>query len=109
MILVTGMFKIVRLLKPRKIRVVTGIVRDELVIYQSTASTDEDILDLWARIKSKMWHFEIQNYQVANWFNKNYHLEVGLLDFDPPRPPALFTVEMLTAFYHVLDQYAGRR
>ena len=70
---------------------------------------DENLLDLWARIKSKMWHFEVQNYQVANWFDKNYHLEVGLLDFEPPKPPSIFTIEMLTSFYHVLDQYAGRR
>ena len=109
MILVTGMFRILRLRKPRKVRVVTGAKQDEVVIYQATADPDENLLDLWARIKSKIWHFEIQNYQITSWFDKNYHLEVGILDFDPPRPPAFFTVEMLSAFCQALDQYAGHR
>ena len=75
---------------------------------QVLADSDEKLLDLWARIKNKIYHFEIQDSQIASWFDKNYHLEVGLLDFDPPRPPAQFTVEMLSAFYQSIDRYAGR-
>lgn len=75
---------------------------------QVLADLDEKLLDLWVRIKSKIYHFEIRDSQIAIWFDKNYQLEVGLLDFDPPRPPAKFTVEMLSAFYQSIDRYAGR-
>lgn len=70
---------------------------------------DEKLLDLWARIKSKIWHFDIQNRQITDWFNKNYHLEVGITNFDPPRPASFFSLEMLSAFYQALDRYAGRQ
>ena len=53
-------------------------------------------------------HFEIQDSQIANWFDKNYHLEVRLLDFDPPVPPAKLTAEILSAFCQSIDRYAGR-
>ncbi|MFC1908905.1 hypothetical protein ACFLXD_03465 [Chloroflexota bacterium] len=75
---------------------------------QTIASLDEKLLDLWVRTKNKVYHFEIQDSQIASWFDKNYHLEVGLLDFDPPRPPAKLTIEMLSAFCQSIDRYAGR-
>ena len=75
---------------------------------QEPAGTDDKLLDLWARTKNKIYHYEIQDSQIANWFDKNYHLEVGLLDFDTPRPPAKFTVEMLSAFCQSIDRHAGR-
>ncbi len=71
-------------------------------------SIRENLLDLWTRTKSKIWHFEIQDSQIADWFEKNYHLEVGLLNFEPPRPPTKFTAEMLSAFCQSIDHYAGR-
>ncbi len=64
-------------------------------------------LDLWTRIKSKIWHFEIQNSQVANWFEKNTTLTVGLPDFEPPVPPAKFTIEILSLFCDSIDRFAG--
>ena len=75
---------------------------------QTIASLDDKLLDLWVMIKNKIYHFEIQDSQIASWFDRNYHLEAGLLDFDPPRPPAKFTVEMLSAFFQSVDRYAGR-
>ena len=75
---------------------------------QSPASPDEELIDLWTRIKSKILHFDIQDYQITNWFEKNHHIEVHLLDFDPPRPPVRFTAEMLSAFGKSIDRYAGR-
>ncbi len=69
---------------------------------------NEKLLDLWARTKNKIWHFEIQDSQIANWFDKNCHLEVTLLDFDPPVPPAKLTAEILSAFCQSIDRYAGR-
>ena len=75
---------------------------------QKPAASDEKLLDLWTRIKSKILHFDIQDYQITNWFEKNYHIEVHLLDFDPPRPPVRFSAEMLSAFGKSIDRYAGR-
>ena len=75
---------------------------------QSSINHDEELINLWTMIISKILHFDIQDYQITNWFEKNYHIEVHLLDFDPPRPPARFTTEMLTAFNKSIDHYAGR-
>ena len=75
---------------------------------QTISVPDEKLLDLWARTKSKIYHFEIQDSQIASWFDKNYHLEVGLLDFDPPKPPAKLTLEMLSAFCQSIDRHTGR-
>lgn len=68
--------------------------------------SEDKLLDLWTKVKSKIWHFDIQDHQIAFWFKRNYHLEVGLLDFEPPKPPTQFTCEMLTAFIQSIDQYA---
>jgi hypothetical protein len=75
---------------------------------QALAGSDEKLLDLWAKAKSKIWHFEIQDSQVANWFDKNYHLEVRLLDFDPPRPPRKLSIEILSDFCRSIDWYTSR-
>jgi len=74
---------------------------------QEDAVRDENILDLWTRIKSKIWHFEIQDTQIADWFDKNYRLAAGLFDFEPPRPPTKFTLDMLFDFLRSIDRYAG--
>jgi hypothetical protein len=75
---------------------------------QPPAISEENLLNIWAMTKNKIWHFEIQDSQIANWFDKNYHLEVGLTDFEPPRPPSRLTAEMLSAFCQSIDRYAGR-
>jgi hypothetical protein len=75
---------------------------------QTPATIEEAILDLWARVKNKIWHHEIQDSQIANWFDRNYHLEVNLMDFEPSRPPAKLTAEMLSAFCHSIDRHIGR-
>jgi len=69
---------------------------------------DEELLDIWARTKSKIWHFEIQDNQIANWFERNYHLEVGILDFDPPVPSVKFTADMLSHFCQSVDRYCSQ-
>jgi len=73
-----------------------------------STTPNETLLDLWARVKHKIWNFEIQDSQISNWFDKNYRLEVRLLDFEPPRPPEKFTAEMLSAFCQSIDRYVGR-
>ncbi len=75
----------------------TGTIQDK----------EQKRLVLWTRTKSKIWHFDIQNSQIATWFEKNSNLTVGLPDFEPPVPPARFTVEILTLFCESIDRYAG--
>ncbi len=85
---------------------------DDLFLKDSETMTPDEKerqrLDLWARIKSKIWHFDIQNSQIANWFEKNTNLSVTLMDFEPPVPPAKFTVEVLSRFCESIDRHAGR-
>jgi hypothetical protein len=69
-----------------------------------TTASDEQLLDLWAKAKSKIWHFDIQDYQIANWFQKTYHLTVRLKDFDPVEPPAKFTAKILSDFCQSIDR-----
>jgi hypothetical protein len=73
-----------------------------------TSLSDEKLLELWAVTKNKIWHFEIQNYQIVNWFDKNYHLEVNSVDFELPKPPAKLTAAMLSAFCQSIDRHLGR-
>ena len=77
-------------------------------INQAPADSAGNLLDVWARAKSKIWHFEIQDSQIANWFEKNFGLTVCLKDFDSPVPPARFTIEILTFFLESIDRHAGR-
>lgn len=74
---------------------------------QPSAVSDEKLLDLWVNIKHKINQHDLQNYQIANWFDKNYHLEVDSLDFDLVRPPAKLTAEMLSAFCRSIDRHLG--
>ena len=68
---------------------------------------DRELIEIWTKVKSKIWHFGIQQHQIANWFERNYHIEAGLLDFDPPLPPKKFSAEMLSAFCQSIERYAG--
>jgi len=70
---------------------------------------EEGILYLWARVKSKLWHFEIQESQIRNWFAKNYHIEASLLDFDQPVPPARFNAQMLCDLLQSIERHAGNK
>ncbi|ACZ61381.1 hypothetical protein [Dehalococcoides mccartyi] len=84
---------------------------DDLFLNDSETMTPDEKerqrLDLWTRIKSKIWHFDIQNSQIGNWFEKNTALTVGLTDFEPPVPPSRFTLEILSLFCESIDRYAG--
>jgi len=68
---------------------------------------DEELVCLWDQAKSKVWQLDIQDSQVANWFDRNYHLDARLSDFDSPTPPAKFTIEQLSHFCRAIDRYAG--
>ena len=60
-------------------------------------------MDLWAKAKSKIWHFEIQDYQLGKWFKENFGIQVGMADFEPPVPPDKFTSSMLSFFCDYVD------
>ena len=68
----------------------------------------ETLFSLWTKAKSKIMHFDIQNSQIANWFEKNWRLTVTLDDFEPPAPPEKFTVETLRAFCESVDRHVGQ-
>ena len=65
----------------------------------------DDLIDLWTRAKSKIWHFDIQDSQIANWFEKNCHLTVRLRDFEPPVPPDKFSAEQLASFIKDIERH----
>jgi hypothetical protein len=67
-------------------------------------SRDDVLVELWDRAKRKIWHFEIQNYQIARYFAK-HNLEVGLKDFELPLPPEKIKAEYLKGFLAEVNHY----
>jgi hypothetical protein len=65
----------------------------------------ESLLNLWSRIKEHVHEYDIQDYQIARWFNAVYQLRVGLVDFEAVLPPARLTREVLNRFYASLKRY----
>ena len=59
---------------------------------------DTELVQLYDKAKLKVWELGVQDFQVANYFSKNYHIEVGLEDFREALPPEKFTIENLTGF-----------
>lgn len=70
------------------------------------AETKEDqLLHLWDKAKRKVWQLDMQNYQIAHYFEKYYHLEAGLKDFFSALPPSKFTIENLTGFLKDIEKH----
>jgi hypothetical protein len=69
------------------------------------AREEENLVQLWDKAKSKIWHMDIQDYQIAHYFLKSYHLGVGLKDFISPLPPKKFTAEMLSGFLQDIEKH----
>jgi len=67
--------------------------------------SDNTLLDLWTKAKSKIYHTDIQDYQITNWFEKKFQITVTLNDFDAVTPPAKITEEMLATFCESVDRY----
>ncbi len=68
--------------------------------------TEEDKLQqLWDRVKSRIWHMDIQTYQIESFFNKSYQIEVGLKDFFAVTPAQKFTITNLTAFLQDIEKH----
>ncbi len=74
---------------------------------EETPDTPDELLDLWTKAKSKVYHHDIQDYQIAKWFDKNFHIAVRLKDFEAVRPPAKITLEALSRFCDSVDRQIG--
>ncbi len=75
---------------------------------QNLEQCSEDyLLDLWANAKSRIFHHEIQDFQIVNWFEKKYHVTIRLKDFEPPVLPDKLTADMLLAFIEAIDRYTN--
>jgi hypothetical protein len=67
---------------------------------------ENELLDKWYRLKNKINHFGIEGSQISQWFLKRYHLDVNVTDFDPPRPPSIFTLAMLNDLLNSIECHA---
>ena len=74
---------------------------------QHIHNEDENLIELWTKAKNRIYHHDIQDFQIIRWFEKNYHVGVRLKDFDPPKPPAKLTAEMLSHFCRSVDRYCN--
>jgi hypothetical protein len=82
-------------------------VRVNTVAPQDIRNEDENLIELWTKAKSRIYRHEIQDYQITNWFEKNYHIIVRLKDFDLITPPAKLTAEMLLHFCQSVDRHTS--
>ena len=72
---------------------------------KETSDINDELLELWAKAKSKIYHHDIQDYQIANWFEKNFHITIRLKDFEAVTPPARLTIEALSRFCDSVDRH----
>jgi len=74
---------------------------------EATESTgiDRQLIWLWDKAKSKIWQLDIQDSQIADWFQRNYRLNVRLKDFDLITPPEKLTAEQLSHFCQAVERY----
>ena len=66
---------------------------------------DRELILLWDRVRCKIWQMDIQDSQIANWFQKNCHLTASLDDFDPDIPQDKFTREQLANFLKDIERH----
>ena len=69
---------------------------------------DKELILLWDRVKCKVWQMDIQDSQVANWFQRNYKVDVNLSDFDLLAPPTRITAEHLEHFLKTLERHSSQ-
>lgn len=72
----------------------------------SSQDNEQQLLDLWTRIKSKVWQLDVLDAQIFDWFKRNYHIDVRLSDFDLIQPPSQVTLESLGHFLKTLERHA---
>jgi len=71
------------------------------------SNVDIDPLNLWSRAKHLIQELDIQESQVNLWFQRNYHLEISLMDFDLLSPPTRLTIAQLAHFCHSVERYVN--
>ena len=69
---------------------------------------DKELILLWDRVKCKVWQMDIQDSQVANWFQRNCKLDVNLSDLDLLAPPTRITAEHLEHFLKTLERHSSQ-
>jgi len=70
------------------------------------AETGRVLVELWTRVKSKVWQLDVLDAQIFDWFKRNYHIDDRLSDFDLITPPAHVTLESLDRFLKTLEHHA---
>jgi len=73
---------------------------------KQVTDTGKELIDLWTKTKSRVWQLDIRDAQIANWFRRNYRLDVRLSDFDLIEPPSQVTAESLEHFLKTLEHHA---
>jgi len=68
---------------------------------------EEKLVRLWDKAKICIWHLDIQDYQIANYFMQYHHLNAGLKDFSETLPPVKFTAEMLSNFLKDVERHSA--
>jgi len=66
---------------------------------------NDEMQELWTQTKSKIYSHDIQDYQIANWFEKNFHISLRLKDFEAVTPPARVSTDALSRFCQSIDHY----
>ena len=72
------------------------------------AGADKTLIELWDRVKSRVWRLDIRDSQIADWFRRNYRLDVRLSDFDFVEPPPNITAESLEHFLKTLERHTDQ-
>ena len=67
---------------------------------------EKEMIELWTRAKSRVWQLDVRDQQVADWFRRNYQMDVRLSDFDLLAPPPQITTESLEHFIRALERHA---
>jgi len=67
---------------------------------------DKGLILLWDRVKCKVWQLDIQDSQIANWFQRNCKLDVNMSDLDLLAPPTRITAEHLEHFLKTLERHS---
>jgi len=79
----------------------------EILEAEKAVNDDQKLLiNLWTRIKSKIWQLDVLDAQIYDWFQRNYCIDVRLSDFDLLTPPPQVTLESLEHFLKALEYQA---
>ncbi len=73
---------------------------------KAVTDTERSLVNLWTRVKSKVWQLDVLDAQVFDWFKRNYRIDVRLSDLDLLTPPSQVTLESLEHFLKTLEHHA---